>query len=63
MRHELEVFLGLKIMAIRSKGKGCLYYVLGVTAGTNKALACGKGSYSSCSARLYGFLFSMVDLL
>lgn len=39
--------------AIGYEGQGCISFVLSVMAGTNMALACGKGSYSSCSARLY----------
>lgn len=43
MRHELEVFLDLRMRTIRYKGQGHLSFGLGVTAGTNMALACGKG--------------------
>lgn len=52
MRHELDVFLDLKIRAIGYNEQGCLSFVLVATAGTNMALACGKKSYSNFSARL-----------
>lgn len=54
MRHELDTFLDLRMKAIGYKGQGCISFVLRVMAGTNMALACGEGSYSSCSARIYG---------
>ena len=35
------------------EGEGYISFVLKVMAGTNIALACGKGLYFSFSARLY----------